>query len=474
MGISSTVVTARDGGLGIIQSLDGLSAKIGTASAGTADTPVYCATKQAAIDAFTSGPLVRAAIWHFERSQRPLLLVRGTASTAGSAGSVTHVGSGPTVTVTGTPVDTFNVQVLITTGGALGTSQFYYSTDGSTDQDDMIGPIATAATYAIPGTGATLNMAAGTYVVGDTYAFDTVAPANTLANVQTAWDALVAVSTYVWEFCHIVGGGADAAASAALAAALDTRMATAEAAGRPCYVVLDWPGVSGGVTLAGNITAWASTTSTRIVCPVGHHEIAYVDGTTPSVPLGWSIAPKIARTPLSIDIASMDPAEVDRSDLPGVLSIVHDDYVTGGAADAGFLAARTRLGRAGFYVAKSRIKSSPTSDFSKIQYRRIVDQACRLVATALEKYENARIPVDSATGRIKEEKAREIDAHVNHALQAGLVDLLHASSAACSVVRTTDILSTGDLNAEVAVVPPGYGETIRAYVSLRNPAVVAV
>lgn len=469
MAVSSTLVTPRDGGIGGNVVLDGLFAKIGTATSGTANAPVYCSSKQAAIDAFTSGPLVRAAIWHFERSQRPLLLVRGTGSTAGTNGTVTQSGAGPVVTASGTPVDAFDIRIKISKAGAIGTSEFFFSTDGSTATAEMIGPIATASTYAIPGTGVTANFAAGTYVVDEVYSWATTAPANTVANVQTASAALVALTQYIWEICHVIGGGADATASAALCAALDTLASTYELQGRPIRFLQDGP-LAG--TLAQMNTAYASTSSKRVAVAFGDHEIRYVDGTTPTVSIAWSASPKFAAAPLSVDIASLDPAEQDRADCAGVISISHDDFVTGGATDAGFLAMRTRLDRPGFFFANSRLKAPPTSDFKHMPLGRIIDQACRLAQAALSNYESARIPVSASTGQIKEEKAREIDGHVNQALQAGIVDQNHASSAVCTVSRTDNILVTETLTAEITVVPPGYARTIRAFVSLSNPSIV--
>lgn len=84
-----------------------------------------------------------------------------------AASAVTHVGSGPTVTIAGTPTGLSRVTMAITTGGALGTSQFTYAVDGGTAS----APQATAATFLVPGTGITATFAAGTYVIADTYSW---------------------------------------------------------------------------------------------------------------------------------------------------------------------------------------------------------------------------------------------------------------------------------------------------------------
>lgn len=85
-------------------------------------------------------------------------------------GAVTHTGTGvvPGMTVTGTPdaaPSPINVLVYVVLGGAVATATFQYSTDGGLTWSATT---PTAATVAISN-GLTLNFAAGTYVLGDTY-----------------------------------------------------------------------------------------------------------------------------------------------------------------------------------------------------------------------------------------------------------------------------------------------------------------
>jgi len=97
--------------------------------------------------------------------------------------SVVHAPTGPatTVTVTGTPstnvpandLGVYDVVVKIVLGGTVGTFTFQVSLDGGLTYAS--GTITSASTYLIPGTGLTLNFAAGTYVATDLYAFKAVA-----------------------------------------------------------------------------------------------------------------------------------------------------------------------------------------------------------------------------------------------------------------------------------------------------------
>lgn len=92
----------------------------------------------------------------------------GPVSTTDTNSAVTQTGSGPLVTVTGTPTIDVYGRVKVIAGGIVGAATFQYSLDGGATWSATI---TTAATYALTGTGLTLGFPAGTYVVGTTYAW---------------------------------------------------------------------------------------------------------------------------------------------------------------------------------------------------------------------------------------------------------------------------------------------------------------
>lgn len=104
--------------------------------------------------------------------------VRGVATIASVASAVTKSGTGPDVTLTGTPTLTASIVLKMILGGAVATATFQYSLDGGTTWSTTK---TTAATYAIPGTGITAAFASGTYVADDTYSFTTVLPSFTFS-----------------------------------------------------------------------------------------------------------------------------------------------------------------------------------------------------------------------------------------------------------------------------------------------------
>lgn len=98
----------------------------------------------------------------------------GPISSTATLGTVTQSGSGPAVTLSGTPTESVLGRVEILTGGARGVATFRYTTDG----ENYIGALTTAATYALGTTGVTLNFAVGTYVANENYQW-TSTPATT-------------------------------------------------------------------------------------------------------------------------------------------------------------------------------------------------------------------------------------------------------------------------------------------------------
>jgi len=90
-------------------------------------------------------------------------------------GPMQQVGNGAgTVVASGAPVNSYDVIIVITTGGSPGTAAFKYSLD---DGNTYSGPftVPSNGTYVISGSGVRLQFA-GVFAVGDQYLFQTVFP----------------------------------------------------------------------------------------------------------------------------------------------------------------------------------------------------------------------------------------------------------------------------------------------------------
>lgn len=109
-----------------------------------------------------------------------------TAINAATMSPVTHVaGTGPAVTLTGTPAANEQIVIDITTDGAVGAAVFKWSNDGGAS---FTTGVTTAASVALGATGLTANFAAGTYTTADSYT------ANSTLGFASASSATVTVT----------------------------------------------------------------------------------------------------------------------------------------------------------------------------------------------------------------------------------------------------------------------------------------
>jgi len=177
--------------LGVLPPSEGkLYALAGVSSQGPIATPATFARVSDVVTTFGSGPLVEAACHEIEKYGRPVLLVRTTATTAGSyldavspvAGSIsaiTKTGTGSSVFTDNSSAPTVgaNVVVLFPVGGTRGTPGIIYqiSLDGGATFG-VVNALGASTTFAIGATGASIAIGAGTVVAGDFISFNLTAP----------------------------------------------------------------------------------------------------------------------------------------------------------------------------------------------------------------------------------------------------------------------------------------------------------
>lgn len=167
-------VTVRDQGLGISGVGSGSSfAKLGCSPLGLLNTVLSAADNNSLVKQLGNGGGVAesAALAITAGGSGPvrpanLLLVPVNPSTYGTAGAVSHSGTGSVApTVTAKPATAFQIRCVL--GGAVGTSTWQTSVDGGVTYGS---PWVSAATVIIPGVSyTTLAFAAGTAVTGDMF-----------------------------------------------------------------------------------------------------------------------------------------------------------------------------------------------------------------------------------------------------------------------------------------------------------------
>jgi hypothetical protein len=465
MALSDVTETINDGALGLVADVtDSVCVKIGYSTLGPTNTLVAFNDKASLVNTFGAGPMVDAAALSLDVAGGPVMCLKPTMGVDGSVTAVVHTGAqGALPTVSGSPLDSFDVKVTVTRaaiGLAANTAAFTYTLDGG---DNVSAEIAVPlnGAYPIPNSGLTLTFADGTFVPGDAFAFKTTPPSFTLTNLSTAIAALL-LDPRTWGFLHIVGPAASASAAASLVASLDTLLSGAAQVFRYAFAVIEAPDASD----ADLIAALKNAASRRVMVCAGFAEVVSpVSGLIQKRSVAFPVAARIAQVPIHEDLG-----RVRSGPVAGVANIYRDEQATPVLDSQRMATLRTIIGQQGFWVTAGRLIAPAGSDFQHVQFRRVMDRACSTARDALVKYLNDSLRLDPVTGLIRESEARSIEADVGGKLNDALVANGHASAVSIHIDRTANISSTQTMPVTIRVLPLGYARFITVDIGFKNPA----
>jgi len=435
--LPSISITKTDGGTGVVRPSDtGVLAIIAPAAGGTANQAETFLRTDVAGSEFTGGPLVEVAAYALPVTQNPVMLVKGTASTAGAFGSFTHVGTGATVATAHSgshPYDEYNVLVTCTLGGTIGTGpvSVKYSLDGGLTQSAEVA-LGTATSLTIPDTGITIDFTAATIVTGDTFAVQTTAPVDTNTDITNALEALRTTQS-PWE-CVLVHDVADATT----VSTVDSWLSALALVGKFKIAVLTArPRTIGTETEAQYKTAlqgiFGSSVSNSIVLCADVGDVVSpvpgkaTTGITQARPVGWAVAARLMRIPIGRDAAFVDDGPVPGFKITDTRNNVkyHDEYFNPGLDDLRLTVLRSWDGLQGAYINNANLLSSSGSDYVYAQHARIVNRASEIAFQILTKQLSrgvAKNPKAGPNGEryIAEHDALRIEGAANDAIRQEL------------------------------------------------------
>lgn len=468
MGIASTTLSIGDGGLGVSRQLARPPALVGCSSSGTAATAYLAASYEDAISTFGYGKLTALAAEYFGRVGGPLVMVKATSSTAGSASSVTAVGTSTAVMTvsTATSVDDFRVKIKVVRAAALladVTAAVKISLDNGTTYGEEIA-VPLSGVLSITNTGLAVTWADGTFVVNDTFAFTATAPIWDTTALGAALDALEA-TTYDHEFVHVAEH-----VTGATVGTLNTSISDLEATNvfrwwlagtrdqSSGESVSTWQGV-----LLGTSPGFSAFTSRHgaICAAFAEHDDA-TWGCSMRRNVSWIIGPRLALVREVSGGAGLaeHPGRVRSGALSGIDDgdLVHD-FRTLTALDTGrFMGAQSLPGRGGYY-ATAMTRATAGSDFTSVMHVRIVKEAARLSVSVMQEFINDNVRTITG-GLIDPRDADAADAYVGDRLRLDLVESGLASAVTVQVDRTNNVVATSQLNFKVRVRPLGYATLI--------------
>jgi hypothetical protein len=467
--IPSSIIEPIDPGLGVSDAANNRYVVLGLASSGSTSVINWYSSAASLVSDYVSGPGVEDAAQLLAYAGGPVGFVRVNGSVVASNSAIVKSGAGPTVTVAGTSTGDYSVQLQVVDGGILGAGTFKYTLDYkstlTTADFTYSGKVVipSGGTYAIPGTGLTLTFPAGTYVADETYTFTANCAGFASADVLAALDvALAGASDFraVYLSASVNCGGH--ATISGILAAVQSQLEEIEVDAR--YKALIAPTSAVFADVAATVkTTYASVEANReliahgfgrYVAKVRQQGLGYVDR-----PVALSFAVRGAQSLISTDLK-----RVKSGKLPGLVKLYFDERIESSLMDDVKVSTlRTYVRRPGFFITQGRVKSAPGSDFSNWPRRLVFDVASETAQAAGVEFigRGVRAKTDG-TGNIDERDALALEAEAQAKMEAALVQPRnaegsggHVSAVRYVIDRTTNIITSETLYADVGILPLG-------------------
>lgn len=455
MTIPSITVGTTDGmsGLSGLSTPD-CSVHVGVCSAGTVETVYFFTDLDTLRSSMGYGPAVEACALDIAVNG-----IGGICRVTGSAAStptLAQSGTGPVITVTGTPLDEYDLILKIIEGGARATATFHVSLDGGDTWSNLVTTATTVTDFAAS-TGLTFAFAVGTYVASETYSATCAAPTYTSGNLVLAVQA-VCNSTYDFRYIHVVGTASSVANYAALCVAVSTALETFETSGaRYKIAIMSAPSDTDANLIAGMLT----TTARRVVNVADFVDVTSpLDLTSKKRLASYAFAPWVSSHPIH-----HHPGRRADGPLFGfVTKSYRDERKTPGLYDARFSTVQTDVeDRTGLYFTGGKTLAATGSDYAEIQLRTVMDRACELTRIFLRRLHNDHsFETDKITKCLTERQASSLDDDCRTELSAGLVSNGHAASVDVRFSRSEQTKITKKLRVKITIEELTYGNFLTA------------
>lgn len=464
--IPNTTVSKVDGATGVVQpGSRGIIAIIAPCEKGPT-TPAAHTKVRNVLTSYGYGVLsdFAAAILP---SGNPVVCLRATASTAATAAAVTHTGAGTSVATVSTPsaiLDDFKVKITFKAGGTIGVAgiTYTYSLDGGVTES-AVQALGTATSIAIPNSGVTIALAAGTILANQTEETTTTGPRLTTGDITTALEAL-RTSALPWEFVLVAGHDA----TSTTVSTIDSWLQAREAEGRYRGFLVNGAmkgSASEATYLTSLTTAWSGVASIRGCVGADGGDLASVlpgRGITQVRPTSLALAARVAKVSYGTDPSYVGDGPVNGFDLPDSAGNPknHDENFFPGPDALRLVTLRTFDRKAGTFITNANVISSSGSDYVWVQHIRTMNRACEIAFDVLRDILSKGVNKSPKVGPngevyIDPADAQKIDDLVNAALnelRSEVSDLRFVLS------RTDDIGANGPitLNADLQVVAKAY------------------
>jgi len=326
------------------------------------------------------GPLVDRLkdLFQYGGQECYVIAVPAEGDTEGSCGDVTHTGTGTaTHETSGTVLMDADVLIEIMTGGGLSDSiKCRYSIDGGNSWDKYQ-VIPANGVLTIEPTGAIITFTdavtepENSFVVGDTYAFDSIAPVASLTNIMDAID--YPLSVFDVEFVY-VAGASDSTDWATFGAKTEELWNDH----RPTFFLCESDLPASEETIDDWVTALVGDADgfahPYVAVNAGFGKIAMSDGHLLKRNAGGVLTGLVSKIPVMRSVGNVQECRVSNVILPDIYTNAHAKALD----DAGYCTLRTYAGLSALFYSNGRTQADVISDYQFIEVVRTVFKAVRL------------------------------------------------------------------------------------------------
>lgn len=377
--------------------------------------------------------------------------------------SVTHSGTGATMSVTGDAADTLGVVVRVVKGGTVGTPgiKLEYSFNGGASYQPPVS-LGASDSLVLPNTGLEVEFAAGNLIAGETYAFSVAAPDWDIADVLLALDRVKRSRLPI--DCVALAGAASSSDIMQFSNGITALKPFGKHIWGLAEVRLPNAGESDAAYAAAIDAAFTGTTNNVAVAAFAARVPSAITGIVQRrTPLYGSIK-DLASESVSDNAAAIDNHAANASLTDDLGNEVEHNALYDESLTDRFLVYRTWPGVDGVYLTWARLLSTPGSSFQLILHRRIVNRAEQIA----DRYMAGQVHkplVANPDGTITEIDAKRIETGLSAAALAGLAGDV---SAIRYVLDRTAVITTvpSQLIGDLYVQPFGYPDTITTRVIL--------
>ncbi len=156
-------------------------------------------------------------------------------------------------------------------------------------------------------------------------------------------------------------------------------------------------------------------------------------------------------------------AAVEDGALTGITTVFHDEALTPGLNADRFITLTSLAGDIGYYITLPNLMCNPGSDFTELQYGRVMDEVSRTNYAFFVKKLNTDVRVESRgvrAGKILKRDALTLQTKANSAQNDAVIATGNASAVDVQISLDDNIVTTKTLTVLTQVVPLGYLEQI--------------